>query len=183
MCLQEPETVLGNTYLLNMKNRDIYWRRYSIQGTLYIGQWYLIPFKDLTQLSQLPSAALSCFPESHRQSEISSVSKVIFILEKARSWKVPNLSFREAKSPVLFDVLPKHSSRDVMHEWACCPEAASHQLPMAAAFWIIQIVSAGECSSLTQNLMQMCCSTHLLILMWQPHSTHAHSMAFTTPTD
>ena len=47
-----------------------------------------------------------------------------------------------------------------MHEWVHCrDEAADHQLPTAAAFWIIRIVSAMECSSLTQNLVQICNST------------------------
>ena len=51
------------------------------------------------------------------------------------------------------------------HEWAPChDEAANHQLPSAAAFWIIRIVSREECSSLTQNLMQVRCSTHSVIL-------------------
>ena len=36
--------------------------------------------------------------------------------------------------------------------------AANHQSPIAVAFWIIQIVSAEECSSLAQNLVQICCS-------------------------
>ena len=48
----------------------------------------------------------------------------------------------------------------MMHEQAHChDEAANHQLPIAAAFWIIQIVSTEECSSLTQNLMLIHCST------------------------
>ena len=52
-----------------------------------------------------------------------------------------------------------------MHEWVhCCDEAANHQLPIAVAFWIIWIVSMEEYSSLTQNLMQIYCSTHLVIL-------------------
>ena len=46
---------------------------------------------DLTQFSQLPSAAPSYFPESHRQSEISSLSKVILVLGKGRSHMAPNL--------------------------------------------------------------------------------------------
>ena len=29
----------------NMTNRDVYWRRYKIQETLYVGQWHLNPFK------------------------------------------------------------------------------------------------------------------------------------------
>ena len=52
-----------------------------------------------------------------------------------------------------------------MHDWARCrDEAANHQLPIAAALWIIQILSIEECSSVTQNLMQICCSTSSVIL-------------------
>ena len=46
----------------------------------------------------------------------------------------------------------------------CCDEAANHQLPIAAAFWITQIVSAVEGSSLRQNLMQIHCCTCSVIL-------------------
>ena len=52
-----------------------------------------------------------------------------------------------------------------MHEQACCcDEAANHQLSIATAFWIIWIVSMEESSNLTQNLMQIYCSTRSLIL-------------------
>ena len=52
-----------------------------------------------------------------------------------------------------------------MPELACCRDkAAHHQLPIPAAFWIIGIVSMEKCSSLMQNLMQICCSTHTVIL-------------------
>ena len=48
----------------------------------------------------------------------------------------------------------------MMHEQACChDEAVNHQLPIATAFCIIQIVSVEECSSVMQNLMQNACST------------------------
>ena len=46
----------------------------------------------------------------------------------------------------------------------CHDEAANHQLPIAAALWIIWILSGGECSSLKQNLMQIYCSTCSVIL-------------------
>ena len=70
-----------------------------------------------------------------------------------------------AESPGWFDVLTKNSAWDVMHELEhCCDEAANHHLPLAVAFWIIRIVSVEECSSLTQNLMQMRCSTHSVTL-------------------
>ena len=51
-----------------------------------------------------------------------------------------------------------------MHEQPCCDEAANHQLPIAAPFGIIQIVSTEECSSLMKNLMQICCSARSVIL-------------------
>ena len=48
-----------------------------------------------------------------------------------------------------------------MYEWAhCYDEAANHQLPRAVTFWITQITSVKECSSLMQNLMQIGRSTH-----------------------
>ena len=53
----------------------------------------------------------------------------------------------------------------MMHEQARCrDEAANHQLPIAVAFWIIWIVSTGECSRLPQNLMQIHCSTRSVTL-------------------
>ena len=90
---------------------------------------------------------------------------MISILEKARSCRAPNLGCRGAESPGWFDVLLKTSAQDVMHERAhCCDEAANHQLPIAAAFRIIQIVSTEKRSSLMQNLMQIHCFTCSVIL-------------------
>ena len=65
------------------------------------------------------SAAPWYFPESHWQSEISSLSKVILVLGKARSRRVPNLGYRGAESPVWFDVSPNNYAWNVIHEWAC----------------------------------------------------------------
>ena len=121
---------------------------------------------DLTQFSQSASAAPLYFPDCHRWSEISSLSKVILVLGKARSPRMPNLGCRGAESPQWFDVSQKKPSAwDRRHEWAHCrDEAANHQLPIAVAFWIIRIVSTEKCSSLMQNLMQIHCSTCLVIL-------------------
>ena len=69
---------------------------------------------DLTQFSQLPSAALSYFPESPQWSEISSLSKVILVLGKPRSHKAPNLGCRGVESPERFDVPPK-----ILHKTCC----------------------------------------------------------------
>ena len=51
-----------------------------------------------------------------------------------------------------------------MRDWVHCDEVANHQLPIAAAFWIIWIVSVEECSNLMQNLIQIRCSTCSVIL-------------------
>ena len=49
---------------------------------------------------------------------------------------------------------------DMMYEKAhCWDEAVSDQLHIAAAFWTIQIVPSEGCSSIMQNLTQICCST------------------------
>ena len=45
----------------NMENRDIYWRRYGIQETLYIGQCTSHPFKVVTLgLHTVLLVAISC---------------------------------------------------------------------------------------------------------------------------
>ena len=90
---------------------------------------------------------------------------MILVWGKARSCRAPHLGCRRVESPGWFDVLPKDSAWDVIHEQMhCCDEAANHQLPIDMTFWIIWIVSVEECSSLTQNLMQIHCSTHSVIL-------------------
>ena len=91
---------------------------------------------------------------------------MILVLGKARSHREPNLGCSGAESPGWFDVSAKNSAQDRMYEWAhCCDEAANQQLSIAVAFWIIQIVSSEKCSSLMQNLMQIRCSTCLVILI------------------
>ena len=57
-----------------------------------------------------------------------------------------------------------------MHERVPChDEAANHQLPISAPFWIIQIVSVEESSSLTHNLMQICPS--ICSVIWNVMAT------------
>ena len=91
----------------------------------------------LTQFSQSPSAAPSYFPESRWWSEISYLLKVILILGICRSPRAPNLGCSGAELRGWFDVSPKNSAQDMMHERARCgDEAANHHLPMAAAFWM-----------------------------------------------
>ena len=90
---------------------------------------------------------------------------MILVLGKARSCRVPNLCSRGLSHLGDLTFCQKTSAWEVMHEWAHCrDEAANHQWPIAVAFWIIRIVSTEECSSLTQNLMQICCSTCSVVL-------------------
>ena len=98
---------------------DIYWRRYKVQETLYIGQWCLSPL-------QSRHLGISHRSPSHHQlhcciflsltdiSEISSLWKVILVLGKARSCRVPNLGCSGAESPGWFDV-----SQKSLHETWC----------------------------------------------------------------
>ena len=109
-----------------------------------------IPFKaapwDLTQFSQLPSAAPLYFTESYWCSEISSILKVILVLGKARSHRAPNLGCRVELSH-LDDLM---FCRKTLHKTCCmsgnvvCEETANHQLPTVVAFRIIQILSMED---------------------------------------
>ena len=93
--------------------------------------------------------------------ELSSLSKVILVLGKARSHRAPNLGCRWAELPGWFDVSQKNLC---MRRDAWADETPNHQLPIAVAFWIIPIVSVEESSSLMQNMMQIRCSTSSVIL-------------------
>ena len=54
----------------------------------------------------------------------------------------------------------KNSAWDMMHEQEhCCSEAANHQLPIAAAFWIIQNSFCREMSKLNPKFDSVHCST------------------------
>ena len=63
------------------------------------------------------------------ESEISSLSKVIIVLGKARSCRPPNLGYSRAESPGWFDVLQKHSAQ----AWACMLSWWSCQSPVASS--------------------------------------------------
>ena len=91
---------------------------------------------------------------------------MILVLGKARSHRAPNWDCSGVESPGRFHVSPKTlPACHVMREWEHChDEAANSQLPIAAAFWIIQILSTEEHSSLMKTLMQIRCSTCSVIL-------------------
>ena len=154
----------------NMKNRDIYWRRYRIQKTLYIGQCCLSPLQSRHLGTSHSSPNCHHLPHHIFLNLIDGLksfplSKVILVLEKARTRRAPNLGYRQSKPPGWFVVSPKNSALNLRQEQVHChDEAANHQLPITAFFCIIQTVSTEECSSLMQNLMQTHYSTCSVIL-------------------
>ena len=149
--------------------RDTY-QRYKIQETRYTGHWRLRPLgsRHLGTSHSSPSHHLSphcIFLNLIDNLKSLPFSMMLLDLGKAKSYRVPNLGCRGAESPGWFDISQKNSAQDVMHEWVHCrDEAANHQLPIAAALWIIWIVSVEEYSSLMQSLMQIHHSTRSAIL-------------------
>ena len=72
---------------------------------------------DLTQFSQLSSAVSLYFPEFHPWSEISSLSRVILVLGKARSCRAQNLGCKWADH--LGDLMfYQKTAQNVRHERA-----------------------------------------------------------------
>ena len=63
-----------------------------------------------------------------------------------------------------------------MLSWWSCQSPVSHSCGL-----LNHLVSSGECSSFTQNLMKICALLAQSFWMWWPHTTYAHSMASTAP--
>ena len=155
----------------------IYWRRCKIQETFYIRQWHLSPVQSRylgphTVLSLFKTLCnvfcWNCYQLSHCifLNLINGLKSFSFQrwFKKLEVTGHQILALGAAESPGWFDVSTKYSTGDRMHKRAHCHDtAANHQLPTAAAFWIIPIVST-ECSSVMWNLMQICCSTCSVIL-------------------
>ena len=152
-----------------MKKRDIYWRRYRLEETLYIRQWCLSPLQSSTLGPHIvPPITISC-PVIF--SWMSSTVWNLFPFKGDFSWEKSKVAGHQiwavGELSHLGDLMfcQKNFAQDVMHEWVHYrDEAANHQLPIAAGFWIIQIVSMEKCSSLMQNLTQIHCPTHSVIL-------------------
>ena len=156
-----PEGIQPHT----MKNGDIYWRRYKIQETLYIGQWHLshLPIRHLGTSHRFPNR----YQLPHHIFFWISLTvwnlfpfKGNFSLGKARSHRAPNLGYRGLSH--LGDLM--FHQKTLQETWCMSRRVVVMKLPIAVAFWIIWIVSPEECSNLMQNLMQILCSTHSVIL-------------------
>ena len=141
-----------------------------------------VPFKvgtwDLTQFSQLPSASSLYFPKSHQQSEISSISKVILVLGKARSHQMPNLGCRGAESSGWFDVSPKNCTTcdawaDVLLWWSCpSPVAQSCSLlnhPNSFHRGMFELDTKVHAHSLLYSVSHFECNGHTVHMLTQRH--------------
>ena len=145
------------------EKRDMYWRRYKIQETLYI--WCLSPLQSRclgtshtfpsisstvqntlqNPLLESPSATPFYFPESHWWSEISSLLKVILVLRKARSHRAPNLGCRGCwVTWVIWCFTKKLCTRCDAWMDMCHDEAANHQLPIAVTVFMVLHLSTDE---------------------------------------
>ena len=138
----------------NMENRDIYWRRYKIQETLYTGQWCL----SSLQSRHLGTSHSS--PKCHQlfcHIFLNLINDLKSLLFKGESWEKPEVARSQIWAVggwVTWVIWYFAKNLCTRHDtWAahCCDEAANHQLPIAVAFSIIQIVSTEECSSFMQN--------------------------------
>ena len=150
---------------------------------------------DLTPFSQSPSAAPSYFPESHWQSEISSLSKVILVLGKARSHRAPNLGCRGTELPGRFGVSPKNCMRrDVCTGtlWWSCQSPVAHSCGLlnypnivSTEEWMFKLNINKICADYTCSVIlnmtatQYTCSfsglyhPHCLI-QWSCHCSRMH---------
>ena len=174
-----------------MKNRDIYWRRYKIQETLYIGQWWLSPLQS-RHLGTSHSSP-SCHQLPHCiflnliiRSEISCLSRMILVLGKTRSCTVPNLGYRELShlGDLMFDQKTLHKmwcmSRHVVmmkQQVTSCPLSIYHLL-----CGLLNRPSCFHGGMFKVNTKFDALLAQSFWMQW-PHSTRAHSIASTTPTD
>ena len=150
-----------------MKNRDIYWRRYKIQETLYTGQWHLSPLQSRHLGTSHNSPDHYQLPHLFFLNLTNGLRSLPFqrwfqFLEKPESQGIKSGLQGDWVTWVIW-CFTKKLCMKLSHK-PCPNEAAKHQLPIAVAFWIIQIVSVEECSSLVQNLMHIHCSTCSVIL-------------------
>ena len=151
---------------------------------------------DLTQFSQSPPAAPSYFP-AHQRSKISSFSKVILVLGKAKSHRVPNLCRRGAESPGWFGVSSKHSAWDLTHKQVRCrDETANHRCTQlrpsessdSFCRGMFKLNGKFDTDSLLYWLSHLECNGHTVHMLTQQHLpppwtstvmaslfTHAHS--------
>ena len=161
-----------------MKYRDIYGRRYKIQETLYVEQWCLSPLQS-RHLGTLPSSP-NChqlLPEPHRQSEISSLSKVILVLGKARSHRAPNLGHSGADLSDLMFCQKNCMRRDARAgalSWGSCQSPVAHSCGLLNHLnsfhrGMLKLNTKFDADSLLYSLSHFECSGHTVHMLTQRH--------------
>ena len=142
---------------------------------MYTGQWRLSPLQR--RHFGTSQSSPNCHQLLHRIFlNLTNSLKVILVLGKARSCRAPSLGCRRVESPGWFDISPKNSAPDMMHEQACChDEAANHQLPTAVAFWSIWSFHRGmfklntkfDADSLLYSLSHFECNSYTVHMLTQ----------------
>ena len=163
--------------------RAIYWRRNKTQEILDIGQWHLSPFQSRhlgTSHSSPSRHELPCdsFLDLNHGLKSLPFQRWFYFWEKTEVARC-QICAVEGLSHLADLMFLQGTLYSVLHECMCCDKAASPQLPIPAAFWLMGIVSTEECSSLMQTLMQTrwsSCSvilnamaTHYIHILTQSH--------------
>ena len=182
LCVCVYEVCPEGAQTCNMKNRDIYCRRYKAQETLYTEQWRLSPLQSghLGTSHSSPNRHQLLplyFPEAHWGFEISSLSKGILVLRKARSHRVPNLGCRGTELLGWFEVLPKKLSTrhdawaDTLSRWSCqSPVAHSCSLlnhPNSFHGGMFKLNAKFDTDSLLYSLRHFECDGHTVHVLTQ----------------
>ena len=112
---------------------------------------------------------------------MSSLSKVILVLGKARSHR-GQIRAAGGLSHLGVLVFPPKTAQDVRHERVRChDEAASHQLPIAVAFWIVQIVFPGGMFKLNRKFDADWLLYSLSHFECPGHTVHMHTQRHLLP--
>ena len=124
----------------------------------------LVPW-DLTQFSQLPSAAPLYFPESHQQSEISSLSNMMLVLGKAKSRRV---IWCFTKNCIIHDMWVEVLS------WWSCQSPVAHScglLNHSNSFHrgMFQLSTKFDADSLLYLLSHFECDSHTVHMLTEQH--------------
>ena len=171
----------------NMKNRDIYWRRYQIQETLYIGQWHLSPLQSSTlgPHTVLPFAISSPIVFSWILSMVWNLFlfKGDFSFGKRQKLQGVKSGLSGAESPGWFDVF----CWKTLHEMWCvsghvvvmklpvtsCPQLRPLNLPKSFRGGMFKLNTKFNAHSLFYWLSRFECNNHTIHMslngIYRPH--------------
>ena len=136
----------------NMKNTDIYWRRYKIQETLYLGQWCLSPLQS-RHLETSHSSPSHHHLSHHIFLNLNNGLKSLPFQRWFQFWEDPEVTGHQIWAVGVWvtwviwcftnNLCTRHDAWvGLLLRWSC-------QSPVAhsCGFWIIWIVSVEECQA------------------------------------